>query len=296
VVRWLITPLLRRRGWPAWFALAVASCLAIAFEPVRETITFGQVNTLLLALVAGDLLLGVGRGRRWAGVGIGLATAVKLTPGVFILYLLVTRRWRAAFTAMGTAAAATLAAAVIFPDQSWEFWTSALWDPGRVGDYWYLSNQSVRGFVARLPFDRVESYLWIVLVLVVLASWYRRVRAGADDLVLGLALTGVLGCLISPITWVHHCVWLLPALVRCAEAGLSWPARRGYLYLAGAAYLVMTSRLTWLWESAPQPPLALLGSNLYVYFSLAFLIWTPASAAGDVSSAPGRSSPAADIA
>jgi alpha-1,2-mannosyltransferase len=87
----------------------------------------------------------------------------------------------------------------------------------------------------------------------------------------------VLGCLISPITWVHHCVWLLPALVRCVDAGLS--GRRGYLYLAGAAYLVMTSRLTWLWEHGPRPPLAVVGSNLYVWFSLVLLIWTPASAA-----------------
>ena len=44
---WLIPPMVRRQGWPVWFALAVAVCLAVAFEPVRETITFGQVNTLL---------------------------------------------------------------------------------------------------------------------------------------------------------------------------------------------------------------------------------------------------------
>jgi alpha-1,2-mannosyltransferase len=279
VVWWLIAPLVRRRGWPAWFALAVALCLAIAFEPVRETITFGQVNTLLLALVAADLLIGVGRGRRWAGVGIGLAVAVKLTPGVFILYLLVTRRRRAAVTAMSTAAGATLFAAALFPDQSREFWTAALWDPGRVGEYSYLSNQSLRGLLARLPVDAVEPYLWIAAVLLVLLIWFRRIRAAPDDLVAGLALTGVLGCLISPITWVHHCVWLLPALIRCADAGLSTPDRRRYLYLAGAAYLVMTSRVTWLWETGPRPPLAVLGANLYVYFSLALLIWMPVSAA-----------------
>ena len=82
---WLIAPMVRRAGWPPWFAFAVAVCLAVAFEPVRETITFGQVNTLLLTLVAADVLFGLGRGRRWAGVGIGLATAIKLSPGVFIL-------------------------------------------------------------------------------------------------------------------------------------------------------------------------------------------------------------------
>src|SRR5690242_5844322 len=64
---WFAGALIRRKGWTVWFAYAIAVCLALAFEPVRETITFGQVNTLLLTLVAGDLLFGVARGRRWAG-------------------------------------------------------------------------------------------------------------------------------------------------------------------------------------------------------------------------------------
>jgi alpha-1,2-mannosyltransferase len=277
VTWWLIEPMVRRHGWPAWFALAVALCLAVAFEPVRETISFGQVNTLLLALVAADLLIGVRTGRRWAGAGIGLAVAVKLTPGVFILYLLVTRRWRAAAVATGTAAGATLLAAALFPDESREFWTAALWNTGRVGDPAYVSNQSVRGFLARLPFDGVAPYLWIVLVLVLLVVWVRRVRGRPDDLVLGLALTGVLGCLISPVTWVHHGVWLLPALVRCVDAG---PDRRRYLYLAGAIYLLVTTRLLWVWEHHPDRPFALVGANLYVYAGLALLIFTPASAVG----------------
>jgi alpha-1,2-mannosyltransferase len=274
LVRWLAGPLLRRSTWPLWFAFGVAVCVALSFEPVRETITFGQVNTLLLTLVAGDMLFGVARGRRWAGIGIGLATAIKLTPGIFIVYLLITRRWRAAATAAGTAAAATLLAGAIFPDETREFWTSALWDTNRVGVLWFLSNQSERGFLARLPIDRVESRVWLVCVLLTLGFWAFRVRKEPGDVVGGLAVTGVVGCLVSPVTWIHHCVWLIPALVRCADAGLSGPSRRP-LYLAGAAYAVMTSRVTWLWESSPRPPLALIGSNLYVYFSLALLIWTP---------------------
>ncbi|MET8146856.1 glycosyltransferase 87 family protein [Actinoplanes sp. NPDC049668] len=277
VTWWLVRSMVRRAGWAPWFAGGVAVTLALCFEPVRETFSFGQVNTLLLALVVGDVLFGVARGRGWAGVGIGLATAIKLTPAVFVLYLLVTRQWRAAGTAIGTAAAATLVAAGLFPAASREFWTAALWDTNRVGNLEYLSNQSLRGMLARLPVDTVEAKLWVACVLVALAFWFVRVRAAArlGDHLGGLALTGVVGCLISPVSWVHHCVWLLPAIVRCVDAGLSSGRDRRQLWLGGAAYLVLSSRLTWLWENGPRPPLAVVGSNLYVWFGLALLIWMP---------------------
>ncbi|MET0424316.1 MAG: glycosyltransferase 87 family protein [Actinoplanes sp.] len=274
LVWWFAGPLIKRKGWTVWFAFAIAACLGVAFEPVRETITFGQVNTLLLTLVAGDMLFGVGKGRKWGGIGIGLATAIKLTPGVFLLYLLITGRWRAALTATGAAAAASLVAAAVFPDESREFWTSALWDTNRVGVLSFLSNQSERGFLARLPIDQVESKVWLACVLATLAGWAWRVRKAPDDIVGGLALTGVLGCLISPVTWIHHCVWLLPALIRCIDVGLTGPDRRP-LWLGGSAYVLMTSHLTWLWEKRPRPPVELLGANLYVWFGLALLIWTP---------------------
>jgi alpha-1,2-mannosyltransferase len=277
VTWWLAGPIIRRSRWTPWFAGAVAVALALCFEPVRETFGFGQVNTLLLALVAGDVLFGVARGRKWAGIGIGLATAVKLTPGVFILYLLVTGRWRAAGTSIAAATAATLVAAALYPDESREFWTAALWDTNRVGNLEYVSNQSLRGMLARLPLDTVEAKVWLACVLATLALWVWRVRAAArmNDYLAGLALTGLLGCLISPVTWVHHCVWLIPALVRCVDVGLSEAGNRRPLWLGGAAYLVLSSRLTWAWADGPRPPLAMIGSNLYVWCSLALLIWLP---------------------
>jgi alpha-1,2-mannosyltransferase len=291
VVWWLTAPLIRRSGRPVWFALAVATCLAVAFEPVRETLTFGQVNTLLLALVAGDVLHGVARGRRWAGVGIGLATAIKLTPGIFILYLVVTGRWRAAATAVGTAGAVTVLAGAVAPDESREFWTSALWNTDRVGALYYVSNQSLRGMLARLPLDDYASVLWPAMVLATLGygAWRARAAVRAGDEVAGLAVTGIVGALISPVSWVHHLVWVLPAVVRCVDAGLSAPpgtrARRLW-YLGATAYVLMTSRLLWLWEHGPRPPLHIIGGNLHVWVSLALLVLMPVCPGGQPTGTP----------
>jgi alpha-1,2-mannosyltransferase len=281
VTRWLAGPMIARAGWTPWYALSIAVCLALIFEPVRETFGFGQVNMLLLLLVAGDVLYGVPRGRWWGGIGIGLAVAIKLTPGVFLLYLLVTRRWRAAATSIATAGGATLLAAGFFPDASREFWTAALWDTNRVGALEYVSNQSLRGLLARFPVDDVESILWMICVLATLAVWAWRVRRA--DALGGLALTGIIGTLLSPVTWVHHCVWLLPVLVRAAELllapdpaaakpakGVGWP-----FWAASAWFAVVNLRVTFLYANPPRPPLVFLGSNLYVWFALVMLIFLP---------------------
>ncbi|MFG2083685.1 glycosyltransferase family 87 protein [Micromonospora tulbaghiae] len=282
VVIWrLLDPVARRSGWTRWFALAVAFCLAAAYEPMRETVNFGQVNMLLLFLVAADLLWLLPARSRWAGVGIGLATAIKLTPGIFIVYLLVTGRWRTALTAVGTAAVATLVAAGLFPDASREFWTEALWNTDRVGELAFVSNQSLRGVVARLDPQHPSTIAWLVLVLLTLVIWGWRSRAAvaAGDEATGLALTGAVMCLVSPVTWVHHLVWLLPGLILLVDNGTAAPARsrRRRLLLAAAliGYALLCSRIVWSWEKDFTGVDGFLGSNTYVWISLALLLGLP---------------------
>ncbi|MEV6815574.1 glycosyltransferase family 87 protein [Micromonospora sp. NPDC051296] len=281
LIWWLLDPVSRRAGWTHWFAFAVALCLAAAFEPMRETINFGQVNTLLLFLVAVDLLRLLPGGSRWAGIGIGLATAIKLTPGIFIVYLLVTRRWRAAVTATGAATGATVLAAALFPDASREFWTTALWNTGRVGELAFISNQSLRGVVARLDPQHPSTLAWLVLVAATVALWAWRSRAAASagDEAAGLALTGAVMCLVSPVTWVHHLVWLLPGFLLLVDNGMAAPPRsrrrRVLLVAVTVGYGFLISRIVWAWEWDFAGVDGFLFSNTYVWISLALLAFLP---------------------
>ncbi|GGM36042.1 membrane protein [Micromonospora sonchi] len=281
VIWWLLDPVSRRAGWPRWFAFAVALCLAAAFEPMRETINFGQVNTLLLFLVAVDLLRLLPGGSRWTGIGIGLATAIKLTPGIFIVYLLVTGRVRAAVTAVGTATGATVLAAGLFPDASREFWTTALWNTDRVGELAFISNQSLRGVVARLDPTSPSTVAWLALVAATAALWVWRSRAAASagDSAAGLALTGTVMCLVSPVTWVHHLVWLLPGLILLVDHGMAAPPgsrrRRTLLVATTIAYAFLISRIVWAWEEDFSGVDGFLFSNTYVWISLALLAFLP---------------------
>jgi alpha-1,2-mannosyltransferase len=276
VIYWLVDPISRREGWVRWFALLVALCFATIFEPLRETFLFGQVNMLLVFLVAADFVLLLGRGRKWAGVGIGLATAIKLTPGIYILYLVITRRWRAAIVASVTASIATVIAAAISPNTSLVFWSDALWNTDRVGALAFISNQSLEGAVARINQADPSTVLWLAAVLVVLAIWFVRSRraVAAGDEMTGFALTGVVGCLISPVTWVHHLVWVGPAIVLVLDNALANRSRKLFLF-ALISFGLLCSRIVWSFaDNWGNVPFWLL-SNTYVWVSIALLVGLP---------------------
>ena len=244
------------RGLAPWLALIGV----IALEPFPKTMEYAQVNAILMALVAVDLFL-VPERSRWRGVLSGLAAAIKLTPAVAILVLLARREWRAAATMAGSAVGLTLLAALAAPAESWEFFTSAMWDPGRAGFADYSGNQNLKGAIARGLPEAAWNLTWAVCsLLAVVAAWFlcRRLdrlrgagRAaggtGQDDglvLSLQISVVMVLGLLISPISWSHHWVWCLPVLMAVAAAAWRW--RSTALGVAGAAgFLVFVLAMQW---------------------------------------------------
>jgi alpha-1,2-mannosyltransferase len=283
---WVVAPLAEARGWPRWFAAGLAVPLVLLIEPTRETITFGQINMLLILLVVGDLLIAVPRNWRLAGAGIGLATALKLFPGIFIVYLLVARRWRAAIVASAVAAGATLLAAAVAPRASWQFWTEALWSTERVGRTDYTGNQSLQGLLARLWAPELPSRaLWLVLVIAVAAVglWRAGRAARAGDDLAGMALAGLVAALISPITWPHHVFWFVPALVVLAAAAFAPSSARrrvALVALAMAVYAVAAFGVVSFVDFGVAPaPTDTVGEfvlrNAYVLISLVLLLTMP---------------------
>ncbi|WP_239089039.1 glycosyltransferase family 87 protein [Micromonospora gifhornensis] len=289
--KWLLDPVLSRHRLPYLFTLAVGALFVLGVESTRETITFGQINMLLVVLILADLLFAVPRDSRWAGVGIGLAAALKLFPGIFVVYLLATRRWRAAAVATATAAGATLLAAAVAPGDSWRFWTHELWATDRVGRTDYTGNQSLFGLLSRLSAPEEPSRLiWLPLVAAIVGyGLWRAVRASqAGDTLTGLTLTGLVAALISPITWTHHIYWFIPAVVILIDATLSTDprtaegARRrrrlGAIAVGTSAIIVYGVVSFYDWGIAPTPtdtPWEFVGRNAYVLLCLLLLAVLP---------------------
>lgn len=195
---------------------AVATAGALCLQPISQTAAYGQVNIFLALLVMFDVFVLGRRGSRWAGIGIGLATAVKLTPAIFLLYLVLSGNWRMLRTALATAAGVTVLAALAAPAATWQYFTSLLWDSSRVGVIDNIANQSLNGTLARfadpLPPEKTAWLLGAVLV-VALGSLRIRRAVAAGDTLLAVTVTGFIGVLVSPVSWIHHAVWIAPAMV-----------------------------------------------------------------------------------
>jgi alpha-1,2-mannosyltransferase len=131
--------------------LVTVAFVAVAtwLDPVRTTLYLGQINVVILALVVGDML--GPRGSRWRGVGVGLAAALKLTPLLFVAYLLLTGRIRAAVTAVATFAVAAGVGFLVAPADSVTYWLRGTFAAAdRISAVGGSSNHAVSGFVARL--------------------------------------------------------------------------------------------------------------------------------------------------
>jgi alpha-1,2-mannosyltransferase len=211
---------------PLLFAALMVACTYLM--PIRDQVRFGQVDILLVALCLADC---AARRPWWPrGALIGLATAVKLTPGVFLIYLLITgfgrdgdpgqRRtfWMATFTAT----LLTLLPFLVIPADAVQFWFSALLDSDRVGANAGTTNQSIRGMLLRLYLpDPLTTVLWAALVAAV--GWYGFSRArrafAAGDAPTGFALAALMAVLLSPVAWIHHLAWVVVVLGALVAAG-----------------------------------------------------------------------------
>jgi alpha-1,2-mannosyltransferase len=235
-------PLLARTGPGRPYLLAALAAAATWLNPVRDVIKFGQVDLFLVVMVVADLTLARPRWPR--GLLIGLAAAVKLTPALFIPYLWLTGRRKAAYVATAAFAGAELLAQAVIPYGSWDYWTRAATASDRLGSNAGASNQSIRGILLRLHTDaHLTTALWLVLALTVLALGMRRavrVHAAGDELAAAV-LVGLLSFALSPVSWIHHLCWVLLAIAIVAD-DLTDPRR-----VRWAAYLTVffVLRLPW---------------------------------------------------
>lgn len=200
---------------------------ALWFDPVRTNLDYGQINVVLMTLGVWAAYL-VARTAPRPGLAlrpekadgapgflVGLAAGIKLTPAVGGLFLLARGRVWAAVASGVTFAATVGISYLILPAETRRYFTVLLGDTGPIGDPAKPDNQALRGVVSRFAgHDVGTGPAWIVAVaaaaLLLFAAWWV-VRRG--DALIALVLVQFFGLLASPISWIHHFVWIVPLLI-----------------------------------------------------------------------------------
>ena len=283
---------LRLPPWPARLARDRAVQLALAFsaaaiwlEPERTNLKYGQINVLLTLLVLVDLVwIERGRPALIGGVGIGIAAGIKLTPALFAVYLLATRRYRAAATAASAFAVTVAAGFALVPGDAARYWDLSFLDPAHVGRIQNVANQSLLGAVARVLGTLSVGPVWLPAAAAVggvgVALAARAGRAG--QAAQAFALCAVTSLLISPISWSHHWVLAVPALlVAVVAAARRWPSRTAVAGLAAVAVVAAAGWAAIIWRvplggghyaELNLTPVQLIAADAYVLVGLGVLV------------------------
>ncbi len=204
-------------------AAVLLSAVALWCEPVRSTVNYGQINLVLMALLLGGA---VAVREWWPGVTVGLAAGVKLVPAITLGYYLLARRWRPVAAALVAGLFTVLVGLAVAGRPAWTFFTSLMFDPSRTGRIDQVRNQSLRGAAADLVGSR-SMPVWAALAVltVALGGWAARRALRGGDRAAAFLCVQFVGLEISPVSWNHHWVWVVPLLLWCLFAAPRRPGR-----------------------------------------------------------------------
>jgi alpha-1,2-mannosyltransferase len=244
VTVWVTFGQLGWRGRARGAAVLGVSALALWTEPVLRSVQVGQIELVLMALIAWDMCQP--DHRRLKGVGVGLAAGIKLVPLIFIPYLILAGKLRQAAVATAVFACTVVIGFAVLPGESVKWWLTGYFL--HAGDFsnqslGSLLNQSVLALITRTPQGAGSvTGLWLAAAAVIgclgLAAAALLARAGRPTA--GWVTCAVTGVLVSPISWDNHWVWIVPVLALLADAAVRarGAARATYLALGVALFAV----------------------------------------------------------
>jgi hypothetical protein len=255
----------------------------LVFRPIMVTLWAGQVNLILLALLLAFWMFARGNRPVLAGAMLALAIVLKAYPVLLLPFLLISRRQRETLATLGWLALITAVAAAIIPAAAWADWFFNVIPqggygriPADLGSPSTIGNQSMAGFLARLftsdqwtnaifphaggiATARIVSYLatgalGLISLGVVFKGRNRSPEAALrHTMMIGLPLI----YLVAPISWDHHAVQLIPALL-----GLLLVASPSRIRLYSLAYYTIAGMAV-----------VILSSQFLLYFPAVLAIW-----------------------
>jgi alpha-1,2-mannosyltransferase len=275
VALWAVFGALGYRNWRVrGGATLLVAAVVFWIEPVQRTLLLGQIELVLLALIMWDMCQP--DRRWWKGAGVGIAAGIKLVPLIFIPYLLLTRRFRQAAVAAGAFAATILLGFAVLPGDSVKWWLHGLFlQGGRTGFVAWEGNQSLQAIITRFVGSVAGARsLWLVVAALTAVA-----GLGCAALldrygyrVLGILTCALTGLLVSPISWDHHWVWVVPAVAVLVHYTVQAFRQAGGPRAAGWALLGLAVAIVAIFAAWPG---GLWNSTLHLSGLSSALIWVP---------------------
>jgi alpha-1,2-mannosyltransferase len=281
-------------GWRGRRRVVVTLALfAVGFwtEPVQRALHLGQIELWLMLLIVWDMTLD--DRHRWKGVGVGVAAGIKMVPLIFIPYLVLAGKLRQAAVATATFAGSVVLGFIFLPRASTKFWLTGYFvNANHVGGAWSLLNQSVLAIIIRAEHGSVQQAtpLWLVCAIVigVLGLTAAAILHRSGQPVAGWVACAIIGLLVSPISWDHHWLWVVPVLAVLIDAAVRRRGglRRTWWVLAALVIVIYQAwpryflgKAAWLPDGllgyiphADQYGFAWINLNLFVFGGLAMFV------------------------
>jgi len=198
---------------------AVVAFVAGVFFPVQFDLDIGQANLLVLMVVSSAFLAEKRERPLLSGALVGLATAIKLTPGLLFLSHAVRGRWKGVAAGVAVVLVLQFAAAELVGWEKSLGWVGLLVHQADRPEIASSANQSLLGFIRRLCGESYSpirgpglvGWLWPTSVaLLGAATLVALIVKRRSSALLQFSLLLAVALIVSPKSWIHHFVLLLP--------------------------------------------------------------------------------------
>ena len=205
--------------------LMILYCLVFAFlfSPVQENFMMGQVNVFLLFLICLGFLFYRRGAMGAAGAMVGLAAAIKLFPGILLLFFITRRKWKAVISFVCAFLGTFLLGYLLFgPELSRSYFVNS---PGGYAAWFGQSSvwlQSVPSFLIYLMSSlfpgagvqtlAVRGFSLVIALSVLGVTFYHAYTSPEQNSRADTGLFAAFSCAIfltSPLVWPYHLVLLL---------------------------------------------------------------------------------------
>lgn len=210
------------------------------YFPLKFTLGMGQINNFIFLLFALSIYYIEKNKVKTGAFFLSLSLLLKFFPFLFIMYLLIKKRWRIVlFTAVFLFALSFISFIIIGQDTSFYFLVKVL--PGLLGgfksDYY---NQSLSGFFSRIILNTELRSLIIfafsfIIFLISIYSWIK-----AKDNLLSVSLVVCVSLIINNFSWQHHFVLLLVSFIFIFSRISKLKTKKNIFYLLlGVSYFLV---------------------------------------------------------